>query len=65
MGQQTNRPDAASRWVHARPDLTAGVYYAFVSTKYCSGHLLWNVRVELKPGGHTLTLNERNAMALE
>jgi len=47
------------------PELPAGVYYVFGSTKYGSGHLLWNLRVELRPGGQTLTLNERNAMAME
>jgi hypothetical protein len=47
------------------PELPAGVYYLFGSAKYGTGHLLWNLRVELKPGGQTLTLNERNAMVME
>ncbi len=42
-----------------------GVYYVFGSTRYGNGHLLWDVRVEVAPGTQTLTLHERNAMAME
>jgi len=35
------------------------------STRYGSGHLLWDVPLELTPGAQTLTLNERNAMPME
>jgi len=47
------------------PEMPPGVYYVFGSTRYGSGHLLWNLRIELKPSWQTLTLNERNAMPME
>ncbi len=55
--------DAAGK--AAFPAEAAGTYYVFGSTRYGNGHLLWDVRVELKPGGQTLTLTERNAMPVE
>ena len=47
------------------PEMPPGVYYLFGSTRYGSGALLWNLRIDLKPSGQTLTLNERNAMPME
>ena len=55
--------DAAGKAVF--PAEATGTYYVFGSTRYGNGHLLWDVRVELKPGGQTLTLTERNAMPVE
>jgi hypothetical protein len=46
-------------------EVPAGTYYVFGSTRYGNGHLLWDVRVELKAGAQTLTLTERNAMPME
>ena len=41
------------------------VWVVFGPTRYGSGHLLWDVPLELTPGAQTLTLNERNAMPME
>jgi hypothetical protein len=45
-------------------EVPSGVYYIFGSAKYGNAHMLWNVRVQLQPGGQTITLNEKNAMVL-
>jgi hypothetical protein len=45
-------------------EVPSGVYYIFGSAKYGTAHLLWNIRVQLRPGGQTITLNERNAIVL-
>ncbi len=47
------------------PEMPPGVYYLFGSARYGGGALLWNLRIDLKPSGQTLTLNERNAMPME
>ena len=46
-------------------EMPPGVYYVFGSTRYGDSHLLWNSRVELKPGGQTLTLTQTNATVLQ
>ena len=46
-------------------EMPPGIYYVFGSTRYGSGHLLWNLRIELRPSWQTLTLNERNAMPMD
>jgi len=45
-------------------DVPAGVYYVFGTTRYGAGHLLWNVRVDLAPGAHTLKLDLDDAMPI-
>lgn len=36
-----------------------GTFYIVADTSY-SHHLLWNIRVDLKPGSNSVTLDERN-----
>ena len=38
---------------------TLGTFYVVADTSY-SNHLVWNVRIDLKPGANSLTLNEQN-----
>jgi hypothetical protein len=38
---------------------SSGTFYLVADTTY-SNHLLWNVRVDLKPGANTITFDERN-----
>lgn len=46
------------------PPLAAGTYYVFGSTRRGTESMLWNVRVDLKPGTNSVTLDQRNAVAL-
>jgi hypothetical protein len=44
------------------PGKQAGIYYVFASARYDTGYLVWNVKVELKPGANSLTLDQGNAV---
>jgi hypothetical protein len=37
-----------------------GTYYVVLEILYQGQHLLWNVRVDMKPGTNVLTLDQRN-----
>ena len=38
---------------------SSGTFYLVADTSY-TNHLLWNVRIDLKPGANTMVLDERN-----
>lgn len=38
-----------------------GTFYVVLEIRYQGQHLLWNVRVDMKPGTNVLTLDQRNA----
>ena len=40
-----------------------GSFYIVADTSY-THHLLWNVRVDLKPGANSITLDEGNKAAI-
>ena len=46
------------------PALAAGTYYLFGSARRGNQPVMWNVRVDLKPGTNSVTLDQRNAVAL-
>ncbi len=46
------------------PPLPAGTYYLFGSAKRGAQPVVWNHRVELKPGSNSVQLDQRNAAAL-
>jgi hypothetical protein len=39
----------------------AGTFYLVLQTLYNGTHLVWNVRLEMKPGANSITLDQRNA----
>jgi hypothetical protein len=43
------------------PAVAAGTYYLFGSVQYNKQPLLFDLRIELKPGANSVTLGERNA----
>jgi hypothetical protein len=43
----------------------AGTYYLFAITPYNKKVLVWDLRVDLKPGGNSVTLDQRNAAPLD
>jgi len=43
---------------------TSGTFYLVADTAF-SNHLLWNVRIDLKPGANTITLDERNTTPIK
>ena len=43
---------------------SSGTFYVVADTSY-THHLLWNLKVELKPGANTITLDERNAALID
>ncbi|HEY3838314.1 MAG TPA: hypothetical protein VGL72_17165 [Bryobacteraceae bacterium] len=43
---------------------TLGAFYVVADTAY-SHHLLWNVRVDLKPGANSVSLDEQNSAHIE
>jgi len=38
---------------------SSGTFYLVADTSY-TNHLLWNVRIDLRPGANTMILDERN-----
>ncbi|MGE5338752.1 MAG: hypothetical protein ACM3PU_13045 [Gemmatimonadota bacterium] len=44
--------------------ISAGTYYLFGSARRGAQGMMWNVRVDLKPGDNAVTLDQRNAVAL-
>jgi len=42
---------------------SSGTFYLVADTSY-THHLLWNLKVELKPGANAITLDERNTMPI-
>jgi len=47
------------------PGVPAGTYYLMVSTLYNNQPIYWDLRVELKEGANSLTLEQRNAAPFE
>ena len=41
-----------------------GTFYVVADTSY-THHLVWNVRVDLKPGANSITLDERNTTPID
>ncbi len=46
------------------PPLAAGSYYVFGTTKQGTKAMMWNLRVDLKPGDNAVRLDQDNAVAL-
>lgn len=46
------------------PAIPAGTYYLFGTTRYNNVLLLWNLKVDVKPGQNSVTLDQRNAASL-
>jgi hypothetical protein len=44
--------------------LPPGTYYLFGSARYNNQLLLWNLRVDLRPGANSVSLDQRNAASL-
>src|SRR5919106_1300774 len=42
------------------PGVPAGTYYLFAITPYNKQALVWDLRVDLKPGANSITLDQRN-----
>src|SRR5262249_58217823 len=47
------------------PAVLPGVYYVFGMGQHRGKPVLWNVRVQIKAGDNTLTLDEHNSSPLE
>lgn len=47
------------------PPLAAGTYYLFGSTQHGKQPVMWNVRVDLKPGANAVTLDQSNAAPIK
>ena len=47
------------------PGVPAGTYYLFAIAPYNKQALLWDLRVDLKPGANSITLDQRNVAPLE
>jgi len=47
------------------PAVVPGIYYVFGMGQHQGKPLLWNVRVQIKAGDNSVTLDDRNASALE
>jgi hypothetical protein len=47
------------------PNARAGTFYLVAQTKYNGTHLVWNVRIDLKPGANSITLDQRNTTPLQ
>ncbi|MEP6912818.1 MAG: hypothetical protein ABI923_08695 [bacterium] len=47
------------------PAVPAGTYYLFGVTRYNNGHLIWSLKVNLKPGVNELVLKESNATQIK
>jgi hypothetical protein len=47
------------------PGVPAGTYYLFAITPYNKKALVWDLRVDLKPGANSVTLDQSNATPLD
>jgi hypothetical protein len=47
------------------PGVPPGTYYLFAITPYSGQALVWDLRVDLKPGLNSVTLDQRNTASLE
>lgn len=47
------------------PAVPAGTYYLFAIAPYNQKPLVWDLRVDLKPGANSITLNQTNTASLE
>jgi len=47
------------------PPVPAGTYYLFAIAPYNRQPLVWDLRVDLKPGANSVTLNQSNVASLE
>ena len=43
---------------------SSGTFYVVADTSY-THHLLWNIKVELRPGANAITLDERNTTPID
>ena len=42
-----------------------GTYYLLVDVPYNGSHLVWNLRVDLKPGANSVSLDQRNTTPID
>jgi hypothetical protein len=47
------------------PGVPPGTYYLFATTAYNGQHLLWNLRVDLRAGTNTVTLDQNNTTPVD
>jgi len=47
------------------PPLPAGRYWVLADAKVGAKHVMWNQPVDVKEGGKSLTLDQRNAMPVD
>jgi hypothetical protein len=47
------------------PGVPAGIYYVFAVANYNKQFLVWDLRVDLKPGANSITLDQRNTAPLD
>ena len=47
------------------PNARTGTYYLVLQIPYNGLHLVWNLRVDLKPGANSVTLDQRNTTAID
>ena len=47
------------------PNARSGTYYLVGQTSYNGLHLVWNLRVDLKPGANSVTLDQRNTTPID
>jgi hypothetical protein len=43
------------------PPLPAGTYYLVGSAVYDNRQMIWDLRIDIKPGANSVTLDQRNA----
>jgi hypothetical protein len=55
--------DGAGRFTF--PNARSGTYYLVGQTSYNGLHLVWNLRVDLKPGANSVTLDQRNTTPID
>src|SRR6185436_3871143 len=42
------------------PNARAGTYYLLLTANYSGTHFVWDVRLDMKPGANSITLDQRN-----
>jgi hypothetical protein len=47
------------------PNARTGTYYLVLQIQYNGLHLVWNLRVDLKPGANSVTLDQRNTTSID
>jgi hypothetical protein len=49
---------------HIFQNARAGTYYLVIQTSYNGVHLVWDLRIDLRPGANSITLDQRNVAPL-